>query len=114
MSDTFTQFQRRLNTIERKHRALAQGRVAQNNPSGLVTGALKPKKPGVLHRFLWACVMGFFAFKVFVLAVVGPITYQGRIDALLAGSTLERFCAWIMQADPVSQKLATLLITAFG
>ncbi|WP_282059782.1 hypothetical protein [Roseobacter litoralis] len=114
MSDTFTQFERRLDTLERKHRALANGYVAGVNPDGLITIAPKAERSGSMVRFGVAVAFGFVAFKAMAVAVIGPATYQGRIDTLASGNTFEKVCAWVMQADPVSQKVATFLLATVG
>ena len=111
MSDTFTQFENRLDTLQRKHRALAKGYVAQVNPDGLITIEPKPKTSGGRLRFVIATTIGFFTFKVLAIALIGPATYQSRIDALAVGNRFEKLCAWIMQADPISHQMAVFLLT---
>ena len=114
MSDTFAQFEKRLQSLERKHKELAVGYVARINPDGLIT--VEPKKQGksIAVRVLAAAVLGIVAFKVITLWMVGPVVYQGRVEALMSGTAFERATGWIMQADPLSQRLATMLSGLIG
>ncbi len=114
MSDTFTQFEKRLESLERKHKELAAGYVARINPDGLITVEPKRQSNGMLVRLLATALLGLIGFKVITLSVVGPVVYQGRIDALMSGTSFEQAAAWIMQADPLSRHLATLLSGLIG
>jgi hypothetical protein len=114
MSETFAQFEKRLASLERKHKELAAGYVAKINPDGLITVAPKQQSKGLIVRVLAAALLGVVAFKVFTLSIVGPIVYQGRVDALMSGTSFERATGWILQADPLSQRLATMLSGFIG
>ena len=114
MSDTFAQFEKRLASLERRHKELAVGYVARINPDGLITVEPKPQSKGLVARVLAAAVLGVVAFKVITLSIVGPVVYQGRIDALMSGTAFERATGWIMQADPLSQRLAAMLSGFIG
>jgi len=114
MSDTFAQFEKRLASLERKHKELAVGYVARINPDGLITVEPKSQSKGLVARVIAAAVLGVVAFKVITLSIVGPIIYQGRIDALMSGTSFERATGWIMQADPLSQRLAEMLSGFIG
>ncbi|ABG31687.1 hypothetical protein CEP88_00570 [Roseobacter denitrificans] len=114
MSDAFTQFEKRRDRLERRHRAPAKGYVAQVDPDGLITISARPTRSGLNFRFIGAAAFGFLAFKALAIALIGPVTYQGRIDALAAGHGFEKLCAWIMQADPISLQIATFLLMTVG
>ena len=111
MSDTFAEFEARLNNLERKHKELAKGYVAQINPDGLIT--IQPKQSrGIFGlRFIAALFLGFVLFKIITLAVVGPMTYDTRLEAMREGTGPERISAWIMQADPLSEAAAKYIIS---
>lgn len=114
MSDTFSQFEKRLDSLERKHRELSNGYVAKINPDGLIT--VEPKqsnRAGLLLRLCVMVVFGFLAFKVVTLMVVGVPVYETRLDTLMQGSAIEKAIAWMMQIDPISEKIAAYLITIF-
>jgi len=108
MSDTFAQFEKRLESLERRHKELAVGYVARINPDGLITVEPKPQSKSLVVRVLAAALLGVIAFKVITLSIVGPI------DALGSGTAFERATGWIMQADPLSQRLATMLSGFIG
>ena len=114
MSEAFAQFEKRLDNLERKHRELAKGYVAKINPDGLITVQPKEKKTAMRLRLLLAIIVAFVLFKSVTLAIVGPLTYADRIAALAQGTTFEQACAWVMQADPISQFLSEYLIRTFG
>lgn len=114
MSDAFAQFEKRLDSLERKHRELAKGYVAKINPDGLITVEPKKGRTALRLRVLAAAIIGFVFFKAVTLAAVGPATYAGRIEALSLGTSFERACAWIMQVDPVTSQLAGLLLSVLG
>lgn len=114
MSDAFAQFEKRLDSLERKHRKLANGYVAKINPDGLITVVPKEKRTAMGLRLLGAVIVAFVLFKSAVLTIVGPLTYIERIDVLAAGNGFEKLCAWIMQADRVSLAVSELLLRTFG
>lgn len=111
MSEAFTQFEQRLNNLERKHKRLAKGYVASIGPNGLIR--VSPKRSGgrTRTRLLAGILLGFFVFKIMTLIIVGPVTYESRVDELRAGTVPEQISAWIMQADPLSEKIAKYIIS---
>lgn len=113
MSDAFTQFEKRLHSLERKHRELSNGYVAKINPDGLITVAPKTKRKGLALRLMLAVLVGIIAFKSITLAIIGPSTYEARLATLSNGSWFEGFCAWVMQVDPATQAVGTFLSTTF-
>lgn len=114
MSDTFSQFEKRLDSLERKHRELSNGYVAKINPDGLIT--VEPKQSNRTGLLLRLCVMaavGFLTFKVVTLVIVGVPVYETRLDTLTQGTAIEKAISWIMQIDPLSERIAAYLVTAF-
>ena len=114
MSDTFAQFEKRLENLERKHRELAKGYVACINPDGLITVEPRRKRSYLLAQLVVLVLLGVILFKSVTLAIVGLSTYEDRIAALMQGTVFERVCGWIMQADPLTSKIATYFVTTFG
>lgn len=114
MSDTFAQFEKRLQSLERKHRELAEGYVAKINPDGLITIEPKQQKSGLLLKLFATAFLGVVVFKIAVLNIVGGAVYDERISALADGTMFERAVAWMMQADPLTERLSTLLSTVIG
>ena len=54
-------------------------------------------------------VAGFLAFKGFLLAKLGPITYETRLEKLAEGGALEQVATWVMTADPITIWIAQQL-----
>ncbi|MGD9294942.1 MAG: hypothetical protein PVI41_08685 [Roseobacter sp.] len=113
MSDAMAQFEKRLESLERKHKELAAGYVARINPDGLITVEPRSRRTGLTARLLAMLVIGVVSFKVITLTLVGPVVYQSRVDALAVGTKFEQAAAWIMQADPLSQRVAQMLNSLF-
>ena len=109
MSDTFAQFEQRLNSLERKHRELAKGYVAKINPDGLIVIAPKASRARVRMRMLTVIILGFLVFKIATLVLVGSVTYDSRLEVMRNGTGAERFGAWIMQVDPISEKIVEII-----
>jgi hypothetical protein len=113
MSDTYAQFETRCATLKRKHSELAKGYVAKLDGDGLITLVPARRRPFITARLILGTVIGFMLFKSVTIALVGPLTYQERIDALAAGTDFEKAAAWLMQADPVASKVAGTIATYF-
>ena len=109
MAEPYAQFVKRLDGLNQKHQVSARGQVAQTGPDGLVTIVAKPKDRVARFRIVLGIIAGFFAFKALTLTFTDPITYQGRVDSLAGGNAFEQICAWVMQADPVTQALVATL-----
>lgn len=109
MSEAFTQFEKRLDSLERKHKELANGYVAKINPDGLITVEPKQQRGGRWTRFLLAVGAAVIMFKALALAFNGPAVYDTRVETLASGTAFEKACAWVMQADPVTVYVAGLI-----
>lgn len=104
-------FAQRLQLLGRKHKSMTQGYTTKVGKDGLLI--VKPKRSRRLRRSLslqalLIAVIGFFAFKAFMLAAIGPITYNERIERLNSGTVIEQGGAWVMGIDPVTQFLAEM------
>lgn len=108
MDESRSSFDSRLRTIGRKHKAMSHGCVAQMRGDGLVL--LKPKsyraRRGFPLRGLVLFMLGFFAFKGFMIANIGAEGYDQRIQALAEGTAFEQVGAKVMQSDPVTELFA--------
>jgi hypothetical protein len=113
MFDHRESFGRRLKVIDQKNVALANGYTTQMRDDGLIV--LKPRRRVVEFplKGLIVLVIGFFFFKAFILASIGPDTYGERIEILENGTLLEQGGAWVMQIDPISQTVANYVRPAF-
>ncbi len=110
MVETHAHFSKRLTKLNRKHAAMTRGYVNVLTKDGLIVA--KPKRPrrnlsGA--RLILMVVVGFFLFKAFALAAIGPAGYEDRLAALREGTTAEQIGAGIMSADRVTQTLAKVM-----
>lgn len=106
MSDTYTQFEKRLDGLTRKHKELAGGYTVRVGHDGLIIVQPKRFRFGLRAKFLILAVIGFMAFKALAFAFIGPTTYDERVAALAEGTAFEQAGAWVMQSEPVTEKLA--------
>ena len=113
MFDNRDNFESRLKVIGRKNVAMANGYSAQMRDDGLIV--LKPRRREIEFplKGIVMLLIGFFFFKAFILASVGPDTYGERISILQSGTVLEKAGAWVMQIDPISQGIANYMGPAF-
>ena len=113
MFDNRQNFESRLKVIDRKNLAMANGYIADMRDDGLIV--LKPYRRTMNFplKGMILLLIGFFFFKAFILASVGPDTYASRIEILQNGTFVERGGAWVMQVDPVSQGIANYMGPAF-
>lgn len=108
MVESRSSFDSRLRTLGRKHKAMTHGSVAQMRGDGLVL--LKPRRyrarRGFPLRGLVLFMLGFFAFKGYMITNIGAEGYDQRIQALAEGTPIEQVGAKVMQADPVTELFA--------
>ena len=102
MVDAHGQFNKRLRKIGRKHQALERGYVTNLRPDGLIVAEPRRARVQIPVKGIALVIIAFFAFKGFLLATLGPATYDERLINLRSGTMVERGGAWAMQADRVS------------
>ena len=108
MVETRYEFNSRLRTLGRKHRALERGSKTHVRKDGLIVvrPARRRARRNSPLRIIVILVAFFFAFKGFMLASMGVEGYSDRVTRLEAGTSLEQVGASVMQADRVSLMLA--------
>lgn len=102
-------FSQRLHHLGRKHTSMTHGYTTKVGKDGLLI--VKPKRRRSRALPLQAVALalfGFFAFKAFMLAAVGPVTYGERLDKLNSGTVIEQGGAWVMGIDPLTKVLAEI------
>lgn len=114
MSDAFAQFEKRLESLERKHRELAEGYVARINPDGLITVEPKRQRSWLPVKLIATAFIGVALFKVVTLFLVGQSVYEGRVAALAEGTAFEQAAAWVLQADEFTRQVVAYLTTLVG
>ena len=104
-----TDFQKRLQRIERKHAGRSGDYVPMKQVDGLTVPVPKRRRRNrrrVSLRGLTMTIVAFTLFKAVLLAHLGPVAYESRLDALAEGSLTERIGARVFAADPLSAYLA--------
>lgn len=114
MSDAQLQFQNRLRHLERKHhKTMTRGYSTKMRPDGLIVVKPNRAKSRISGRSILLFVAAFILFKGFLIANIGEVGYQDRIDRLKDGTSVEKAGAWVMQIEPastwVAQKIGPVL-----
>ncbi|MBB93563.1 MAG: hypothetical protein CML68_03010 [Rhodobacteraceae bacterium] len=115
MSSDFDGFDQRLHRIERSRRRMANGYELQMQNDGLIVARPRRSRSlGVSPRVVILAVAGLLAFKGFLIAALGPVAYDERVDKLWNGTVVEQAGAWFMQMDPVSREIGARLAPYLG
>ena len=109
MADNRDVFDGRLQRIGRKHSQLAHGYELHMQDDGLIVARPKRPRSYVPPRSLALFFIGFLAFKGVLIASLGPIAYDEKLDALHQGTVIEQAGAWVMMPDPVSREVGARL-----
>ena len=98
---------RRVDRLNSTYMAMSRGVVTTLRKDGLIV--VQPARRTVPFPFKFLLIMftTLFLFKGFLLAWLGPDTYDNRIADLAAGTFAEQAGAWVMQIEPASQFLPT-------
>lgn len=108
------QFEDRLRSLENKHRAMSRGYVTHMQSDGLIVARPKRKLMRVSGKSLLVFLLGFLAFKGFLLANLGSPTYAERLGYLQNGTPVEKAGAVVMQIDPVTRFFAGKMQSYMG
>jgi len=106
MVDAHIQFNKRLRKIGRKHEAMERGYTTQLRADGLIVAQPRRARVQVPVKGIALTVAAFFGFKAFLLATLGPASYDARLVDLRSGTFVEQAGAWAMQADSASMFMA--------
>ena len=111
MVETRNDFDARLKTLGRKHRAMARGSETHMRRDGLIvvrpSRRRAPGRGNPMRTFIFL-FLGFFVIKGFLLASIGEAGYEERLARLKAGTALEQVGAAVMRPDRVSIVMATM------
>lgn len=105
MSETDHPFAERLARISRRRRQQARGPTHVMGPDGLVLLRRRPRRRLPL-RGLALLLCGGLLFKTVLFVHLGESGYALRLEALAAGTAVERAGAVVMQADPATRAIA--------
>jgi hypothetical protein len=106
MVETHDHFNKRLGLLGRKHEEMTHGYTTKIGKNGLILVKPKTKRRGFPIKGLILVALGFFAFKAFMLASVGPLTYTERLSKLENGSVVEAVGAKLLGIDPLTAVIA--------
>ncbi len=104
--ETHDNFEKRLSSLGRKHAKMTRGYSTKVGKDGLITVSTKRARRGFPIKGMILTIIGFFAFKAFMLASVGPVTYNERLAKLEGGSVIEQVGAKILGIDPITDAIA--------
>ena len=107
MVEDHLQFDRRVAKLTRKHQAMSRGYTHRLRADGLIEVKPRRARPGVSLRAIAMFVFGFFVFKGFLLAHLGPAAYEERLAKLNEGTVVEQGGAALMAIEPVSEFIAS-------
>jgi len=112
MVETQAEFAKRIQTLGRKHADMTKGYTTVVSHDGLLTAVPKRRVAAVSSgrlKFLVLVAIGFFGFKGFVLAVLGPLSYKSRLEMLEQGTVFEQAGAKVLVIDPLTHALAEVV-----
>ncbi|WP_164659735.1 hypothetical protein [Tropicibacter sp. Alg240-R139] len=107
MVEDHLQFDRRVEKLTRKHHAMSRGYTHRLRSDGLIEVKPRRSRPGVSLRAIALFAFGFFVFKGFLLANLGPGAYEDRLARLNDGTVVEQGGAALMAVDPLSEFIAS-------
>ncbi len=106
MVETHDHFNKRLKCLGRKHAQMTRGYTTIVGKDGLIVAQPKVKRRWFPVKGLILLVLGFFAFKAFMLVSFGPVTYGERLAKLEDGTAIEQVGAKVLGLDPLTVILA--------
>ncbi|MFT7592973.1 MAG: hypothetical protein ACI8R4_000284 [Paracoccaceae bacterium] len=103
MVDDQLHFDERLRRLERKHRAMSRGYTTHMRSDGLIVAKPRRAQVTISGKSILLFLLAFIAFKGFLVANLGALGYEERLDRLKNGTLIEKAGAFVMQIDPLSQ-----------
>ena len=103
MSDTYKDFDDRLDRIAANRARLRGGYVSRVSRDGLIVFRPRRRRLVISPRGLALIVLGFIFFKAVIMAHLGAEVYASRIDTLNKGTWVERAGGAIMHPDPATR-----------
>jgi hypothetical protein len=103
-------FNKRLKRIDRIHKAGGAFEASGTIGRAFYTSMEPQPRRGMSWlKPLAILLFAVMVFKVAVYSQLGASTYETRISSLAVGSRLDKFGAWVMTVDPVTQKLGDMV-----
>mgnify|MGYP003460638737 FL=1 len=104
-------FYRRVGRIERTHAQGGGFEAAGTLGMTYYNSLKKPQRRGTWVLPVAMVLMTVIAIKAGVLATVGAQSYDDRIAVLRSGDAADRIGAYILSADPLTQALASMVLS---
>ena len=114
MDKAQTSFYRREQALRRKHIRMSHGYVTKLNRNGVIEQVPDRRIGGTCLGRLARAALILTGFKVLTLVWLGETAYQSNLETLSQGMLHERAGAWVMQIDPVTRKLSSLVAPHLG
>lgn len=112
MGTAHLHFDKRVGHLQRKRRKMARNGIVQSvNHDGLIIVRARRRTPRFPLRGLAMLFFAIFAFKTFLFMTLGERVYDQRVALLSEGSFAEQAGGWVMQADPLTVRMAGLVKT---
>ncbi|QFT59084.1 hypothetical protein FIU94_09630 [Sulfitobacter sp. THAF37] len=108
MVETHDHFVARLSKLGKKHAKMTHGYVTRVGRDGLITVTPRRRRRGFPFKLLLMFALGFLGLKTFMVASVGPVTYNERLAKLEKGTVVEQAGAKVLAIDPVTEKLSAM------
>lgn len=102
MAGTYSEFDKRLRTIQQRNQKKRHGSNYRVGADGLIAMHPRKRSPRFPIKGIALLVAAGFAFKVFLYMNLGGATFEQRVSELANGTLVEQAGAWIMQPDPVT------------
>lgn len=103
----YVRFNQRLREIDRAHKKLSTGYVRLEERNGVLVPVRRSRaRRGLPVRGIILSLAVFLAFKGFLFAHLGAVTYIDRVAMLERGNIVEQMGAWAMRPDPITLFLA--------
>lgn len=102
-------FDKRVKNIEKKHRP-GKRIVKRVTADGLVVDVAKMDTRGLIpYKTIAMGLLIFVVMKGFLFAQIGPDEYQGRVDALQSGRSVDVAAAFLLDADPATRAIGNFV-----
>ena len=109
MSTSHLEFENRIRRLLRKHLAMTRGYTTRMRPDGLIVAQPRRAPSPISLRAVVLFFGVFVLFKGFLIASLGPTTYDERLGKLEQGNIVEQAGAFAIKPDPLTTIVAAQL-----
>lgn len=110
MGESINSFHKRMSRVNRRHEKIyLHGGRTRIGRDGLITTVPRRRMPSFPLRGVAILFFAAILYKAVMLAWIGPIVYAERVGELAGGTAVEQAGAWILQADPATTAVASVI-----